>query len=243
MGGRAVVRGRRTGYGRRKVGLYKGKLVETKFHDIHGTDAPATSNVSQWEYVERSLNSIPQGTTAEERIGQKIVVTAINIDMTVYPPAGRYGASGPVRWALVLLLDKQYNGGTVGASDIFEDTADPGSMLSMKNKHRFKILKRWDMVFNPNVIEAALTGGGAPSPVSSFGMQVIRYYKKCRITIYQDGTAGGVSGLANIRSNNISLWACGHRTTVVNAHGATYDSTSAPDMNITKDIRVRFVDS
>lgn len=245
-GGRARFKGRRTGYGRRQVGLYTrggrspwGTIVEKKYYDKL-TETQVQPNHGSWTLLGQgaavgfsSINNIAQGTGASERLGQKIVITSIDVDFICSVPIPQVSPVfadnyGPVRVGMVLLLDKQFNGASPAAADIFTDTTEAHSPIKMENKHRFNVLKRWERVLQPATGYSTTTG-----QTLVHNATVLQNYKKCKIPITQSSVG---ADLAGIPSNNVSLWF------FFRGFGGT-PSGAVPGMNITGHTRIRYIDA
>lgn len=201
-GGRAKFRGRRTGYGRRRVGLYGrswGTTKEKKFLDTVLTHTPTNDNL--WERAIDSLNNLPQGAGVSDRLGEKVTLTTIGLNFDVYVNGvlSTGDETDPKRVCIALVLDKQSNGtgGTVVAGDIFENTQSASSFLNMENSHRFKVLRRWDVILNSHYL------GATTGHEIGYDSAMIKVHKKCKIPIMQ---SGATATLAAIKSNNISVW-------------------------------------
>jgi len=193
----AVVPGyTRTGgsYGRyggaaRRLGL----APELKFFDTalafnfdSAIEVPATGQ----------LCLIPQGDTESQRDGRKATIRSIQIrgNATFAPAAAATAATTCHLW---LVLDTQCNGAAAAASDVFTPTGTAGdaslTMLQLNNSGRFRILKHWDMVFNP--------AAGATTAYNN-AVKHIEFYKKCNYALDWNATTGAIT---EIKSNNIFL--------------------------------------
>jgi len=141
-----------------------------------------------------SLNLIAQGTTKNERIGNKLMLHAIRLKGSLIMPTS---ATSTNSWArIVLVLDKQANGAVPAPSDIFESTAaattDLFAFQNMDNADRFQIIK--DKRIN---IEPA--GYGVQSTSQA---QVVKFFKmnhKCKTEIAYSSTTGAIT---EVKSNN-----------------------------------------
>lgn len=193
---------------------------------------------------ENCMNLIDQGAGVNQRIGEKIIVTRIQINMSVSIQEGDIidvMMAPSVRWKLWLVLDTQANGTVANNSDIFSDAPywnatstywydETNAMLNLANKKRFKILKTWRGMLKPNTEPASTSTWAGVA-------KHIEYYKKCKIPIYMaDNTAGGgAATISNVRTNNLYLFGA--------AHASTMTSTWVPTTNFVGQFRLRFADS
>lgn len=175
----------------RTVGSYGRSLplsFEKKYFDTTVIDtSDATSGV-----IINSLNLVPQGTTDQTRVGNKITIRNINIhaysnndDQTTLAFAG-----SNIR--VIVYLDKQANGAAAAVTDIL-NTAAITSFRNMDQVDRFVILVD-KVVFNPVECANALHTSNQ------------RHYwsvnKKCNIPVHFSSTTGAIT---EVRSNNIGI--------------------------------------
>lgn len=100
-----------------------------------------------------SLCMIPQGTTQNERIGNKLRLK--NIRVHGYLSLGNQGSTG-TRVRVMLVQDLQANGSMPAVADIMEKTVID-SFINMDNVTRFKVIKdRW-VDLNPTSGDSANT--------------------------------------------------------------------------------------
>lgn len=233
-----MVKSRRTGYGRRRVGLYGRPwgAFEKKYKDTFVHETPL-AGPGFWDVQITSINNLLQGADVSERLGEKFNIKSIDMDFTVYGEqleitGPNVGFLGPIRVSVAMVLDKQSNGtaGTVSASDIWQNVQEPGSKLNMANSHRFSILRRWDVILEPKQVGWAQGGTGAPQV--TWSMAVIKKFIKCNIPIMQEGS---LATEANIKSNNISIWCHSFRT------GSGPGTPPVP--NCSFDFRIRYTDA
>ena len=86
-----------------------------------------------------------------------MIVTSMSIRLTLSAPHVDMGTTttttcGPIRVSLALVLDRQCNGASPSASDIWAQDLTL-SHLNMANSHRFKIIKKWDTVLNAVAVD------------------------------------------------------------------------------------------
>jgi len=171
---------------------------ETKFND--STFNQGTTNAQVLLTLTGAVNGtsfclIPQGTTQNTRIGNKI--TLKNIRIKGHMVLATNNLTGD-RVRVVLFKDKQANGAAAGATDLFE-TSTLNSFQNMDNTERFEVVKeRWyDM--NPG------TGTGTA------GANSLAYYKgfkinhKANCRIDYSSTAGAITELKSV---NYGLFIC-----------------------------------
>jgi len=144
-----------------------------------------------------SWNLIPQGTTKNTRIGNKCVVTNINVhgQLSLASQAANSAAGDRVRW--IVFVDRQANGAVPAAiSDLIQTmpgaTTNLNSFRNMDNVDRFVILKDKTYTLNQGTQNAAL---GSAATVREFKMN-----KKCNIPLEFSSTTGAIT---EVRSNNI----------------------------------------
>jgi len=149
-----------------------------------------------------SLFAISQGTTKNQRIGNKI--HAYQIRITGVALVQSANNAGEV-CRLMLVWDKQANGATASPADVLEQgtgatvAAGTGltSFVNMDNVERFVILKDKKYSFNPTS-----AGGGASA---SFPYYVnFKMNKKINMKVDYSSTTGAVT---EIRSNNLFILA------------------------------------
>lgn len=170
-------------YGRSMPMSFEKKYFDTSVISV----ADATAGI-----IIPSLNLVPQGTTDQTRIGNKITIRNINIhgycnndDQTTVAFAG-----SNIR--VIVYLDKQANGAAAAVTDIVK-TAALSSFRNMDQVDRFVILVD-KVIFNPVECTNALHTTNQ------------RHYwsvnKKCMIPIHFSSTTGAI---AEVRSNNIGI--------------------------------------
>jgi len=144
------------------------------------------------------LTLIPQDDTQSGRDGNKAVIKSIAIHGTA-----TFGASAAANASDVMYMyvvqDTQANGAaaTVGDanSGIFTTANLATSNRTIANNTRFRILKKWVMVFNP----AAGVTTAYSNTIKQFS-----WYGKCNIPVMYDAAATS-GAITTIRSNNLFL--------------------------------------
>lgn len=223
------------GYGGAKYGVvpgvtrsigYYGRYTnpakpELKFFDtsLSGTidataEIPATGG---------QINLVPQGDTQSQRVGRKIIIRSIHVKGTAFlAPAASANASEVAY--MYLIWDKQCNGAaaTVGDanSGVFTSANLSVAYMTLANKSRFVILKKWIWTFN--------AGAGVTTAYNTVARN-FDFFKKCMIPIEFDASAT-TGAITTIRSNNCFL--------VWGTTGTTDDVVS-----VTGAIRIRYMDA
>lgn len=180
-------------------------------------------------YIGQSLVNNQQGQGAQQRIGRKITVKSIfarlgfvaTCELPINAGGTIKGIPTNLQMRIVMLLDKQYNGTPVKATDIFEDTAGiAGSNIlgfgyqpaivqlpNMANSQRFRVIK--DKLFNFS------TDGTTPWEIDNNAepptdyvyakltiQKMTEFYKKVNIEIENAANDATLNG---IKSSNIIL--------------------------------------
>lgn len=135
---------------------------------------------------------VPQGTTSQTRIGEKIVVKSVQIRASIglVPSAATVASSTA---CLYLIWDKQANGAAAGVTDIFTGTNVAEAMKNITNLNRFKILAMWYHTFSPKA--------GAQGAYNN-DQYHLELYKKVNIPMIYNSTTGAIT---EITGNNIFL--------------------------------------
>lgn len=175
----------------RSVGAYQRSIpgsIEKKYFETSIVNVG--SNIAG--SVLNSLNLVPQGTTDQTRIGNKISIRNINIHGYMSYDDQTTGAFGAGNLRVILFVDKQCNGATALVTDILK-SASIESFRNMDQVDRFTILK--DIVFEgPQLVANALHTS-----------QTTKYWSlsaKCDLPIHFSSTTGAITEL---RSNNIGM--------------------------------------
>lgn len=190
----------RTGgyYGRFASAVKAGMGTELKFFDVtHAAQVILAAGAPDIQ----SLHGIVQGAGENQRLGRKYTIKSISMrgEFTLPGIVQLNAPTDEVR--VIVVLDKQCNGTTFGTADLLE-TANVNSFNNLANKSRFSVLKDWRVALNPAGSSANVIGTSTstfPTVVRTF-----EFYKKCNIAIE---TSGPLATLAEIRSNNIAVFA------------------------------------
>lgn len=140
-------------------------------------DSQVTNQASNTVPVFIQLTNIVQGNTDITRIGNKIMITGVQLKYTVTDTV-----TNPVR--IMLVLDKQTNGALLAANDILEDSTTGDAIISPRNRDeslRFRVL--YDKVHLISV------NGQASAFVSKF--------IKLNVPVKFDGNAGDITDLTS----------------------------------------------
>jgi len=123
------------------------------------------------------INLIAQGTTAQQHIGRKAVMTSVLVRSWLTLTAGQY----PVR--MVLVYDKETNGAAPIATDIFT-VNDSMSPMNLANSDRFIVVA--------DVSPFQQNQGQATAP----GVVNIEIYRKMRLPIqFNDTTTATITAI------------------------------------------------
>lgn len=145
-----------------------------------------------------SINLIPRGTSADERIGRQVTVRKIMVRGSIELRAQEDPAQTANKFRVVLYLDKQANGTAATWLDVMQ-SADIDSFRELENNKRFRILH--DKFHTLNV-----GGGGQNSAGTKTWAEVYRHvemYVDCNIKLEFGDTA--TPTIADMRSGNIGI--------------------------------------
>lgn len=186
----------------RTSGLY-GRGNELKFHDHVQT----TTTLLEAGIVHTSLNLIPQGTAANQRIGRAVVVRKIDIRGEFNLVRGSAELNTGIRVRMIVFLDQQCNGTNAVTSDLL--AASTGQLIddpaNLTNVHRFVWLSDKTYTLNsPTMIVNA-----APN-VTVRSVHSLEFHKTCEVPLEFSGVTGVIT---EIRSNNLAVF------TIVNTSG------------------------
>lgn len=167
------------------------------FEDTQDVQAITTTGIIS--YI--SINRVPAGTGATQRVGRKIVLKSIHMRGAVVLPDGinaLSNASTTVR--VIMYWDKQANKATATVTGILT-SADEKSFNNMENSQRFRILK--DYYFEVKAQDTLLIAG--PAYVTTVANRVMKPVNiKCNIPVEFSSTTGAIG---EITSNNIGILA------------------------------------
>lgn len=139
-----------------------------------------------------SLCLLPQGTTDQKRIGNKVTIRNINLHLSGSLDDQGTGVFSDGCYRVIVFIDKQCNGAAAAVTDIL-NTANISSFRNMDQVDRFTILKDKMYVLpcrSTNVLHTI-------SPLIR-----VNWSKKCNIPVHFSSTTGAIT---EIRSNNIGI--------------------------------------
>ena len=183
--------------------------IEKKFFDTNAANAGDMSA----GVILNSVNLIPQGTTDQTRIGNKIVIKNFNFKLGISNDNITTLAFATPNIRVIVFVDKQCNGATAVVTDILK-TASFSSFRNMDQIDRFQILT--DQIYAARAV-------GTNAGNSDTGITWSAIYKKLNLDVHFSSTTGAITEL---RSNNIGL--------------LYFADTSLANMNGT--IRVKYID-
>jgi len=143
------------------------------------------------------LALIPQGDTASTRDGRQCIVESIQVKGLAFFTPGAAANTSVETSYLYLVQDRQANGAAAAITDVFTGNNMVTNMVNLDNSKRFRILKKWVMVWNP----MAGVVGTLPYQVQEF-----EWFGACNIPLDFSGANGTIDEL---KSNNIFLCAGG----------------------------------
>jgi len=161
-------------------------VPEKKFSDVDVNQAVSSSGSSFL------MNGLLLGTSAETRVGQKIVIKSWELRMNAIGPQGAATPTVASTYLRCMVVwDNQPNGVLAGASDILQDPADTvRSPIYMGNSHRFRIL--YDEVMPMGV---QFSVGQTLPP--NFQQWIKKYQKVNLEPRYADSNNGDVTDITN----------------------------------------------
>lgn len=205
---------RRTGgyIGRFQPSLPRGEL---KFKDIgFNQNMTANTTVSAQDFI-----TVGQGNGPSERIGQSYTIKSIQFRGNLVWNAGPSTGTAQVYY-MWMVLDTECNGVDPNTTDIFTSNDPKMAMINLANSKRFRILKKWTKVFQPQLGVIGTNVGPMNHPVE--------FYLKCNIPIKYN--AADTTGAKAARTRNNIVMVVGAVTDL----GATE--------NITGVFRIRYTD-
>lgn len=177
-------------YGRFGTGRGPRAQIEKKFYDT-ALAFGASGGVASTTQATGAINlTLGQGTSANTRIGQKIIVKSIQMKIHATLAAG---ATDNDNFHVFVIQDTQCNGALPAIGDFFDAGGGIiGTQLrNMANGARFRLLKHFVFVLNADAGVAAAFGGDN---------QQQECYIKCNIPITYNSTLGAIT---EIRTNNL----------------------------------------
>lgn len=166
----------------------EGKTDEVKFIDVGIALTPTTTGVVQL------MNGSVPGTTATTRVGQKIQMTSIEVDLYYANSSTNLGGAGGVLGSnavkIALVYDKQANGAAPTWANVFEAAVSANAPFTHRE---IDFLDRFDVL---------ATFKGSIDQAGSLYYLDGRYVKVMLDVRYNTGTAGTV---ADIMSGSLYL--------------------------------------
>nr|DAN97783.1 MAG TPA: capsid protein [Cressdnaviricota sp.] len=191
-------------YGRAAPGSIEKKYLDSEITNTGDNSARTVTD---------SICKIPQGTTDVTRVGNKVNITNINLNVYLQQDDQSTGTYSNGWCRVILYQDKQANGATAAVLDILK-TAVIGSYRNLDQVDRFVILK--DKEYSV----------GTTSANALHTQQTIRRLKiskKCNIPIHYSATLGAIT---EFKSNNIGVLVIAHNSLT----------------NFTANVRVKYTD-
>lgn len=186
---------------------------ELKFFDNNSVLAALTPTSG---FVFTSINQVPQGVTENDRVGVKITVKSIFVQGRILLPQVTLPNNTSNRVRLMLILDKQANGGPAAIlNNVINPVVD--GMRDVAFMSQFTVLKTWWFSLDPDA------GGSSILAEKTFPFKC---YKNVHIPLRFDGATGGITELA---TNNIFL--------------AAWTESADPIPLLTCQTRIRYADN
>lgn len=171
---------------------------EKKWFD---TNIPATV-IPQGGINFGSMNIVQQNGASNGRIGRKIVIT--NLMFNFY--ANRAADSSFTVFRVTVVLDKQANGAGAGFGDVWQNAGDLTSYPNMVNTQRFSILyDKFIDLSSSGVATSQIAGNITTTNTYAPTSKHFKWSKRVNIPI--EFSDGGVATIANIKSNNLIVYA------------------------------------
>lgn len=169
---------------------------ELKWFDTADTGTFGTTLVSIMN-TNDTLNAIGQGSGASQRIGDKVIIRAIQMRMTVRSTGAITTAEdeAPLVVRVIMIVDHQCNGALPLVADILEDTTDVNSWREMTTTSRFTVLMDKQITMNiQKTGEGATDGSQAVTPM----IRQCTFYKKLSmLSQYDAATANAIGSQTN----------------------------------------------
>lgn len=183
----------------RRTGLYgrftKPNTPELKFIDFgHGPNVLTAAGI-----FFTSLNQVPQGAGAYNRVGSKIHITKIHVHGRLYQSEYTGGSNASQRVRLIMFQDTQVNGNPPTTSNAVLATPDVYSFQNLGTTDRFKILKDITLSLNRTPF------WNGSSQVSPEYQRTVNFSVNTNITVTFDPYGAATGDISTIRDNNIGL--------------------------------------
>jgi len=189
--------------------------AERKFFDIAFSTVALVAPASA---VFQHLLDVDQGTGASDRLGQRITVVSIQLEMFINMNSATTGQALHIRGALV--EDRQANGAVPGFNNYYASVTST-AVRTLSNIQRFRTLKEWDF----NINSPGFAGNGTAND-SSEVLRKFNLFKKCNIKVRYSGSTGVITA---VQSTNIVF--------IIMA------SSTTPVSTLTGTMRFRYIDA
>ncbi len=197
-----------------EIGNYKPDGPEMKYVDKHIT----FTNIPDTGTITSTINVVPTGTTKKTRIGNKVVIRRIRLNLNVYlaPTLGGVGGAMPSTddsLRIIIYIDKQCNGATATVAEILDSSTAGIKVVNQwynKDNHdRFIILADKIVNLKPRPIVWQIDAGDPTNKDNRIHAgrteKQLKWDLNVLVPIYFSADTGVLTG---IRSNNIGLLAC-----------------------------------
>lgn len=184
---------RRRKFRRRRIRRMRRPARELKWLD---TAISGTSGTT-WGNHAVSLNVVPQGLTANDRIGDKLTIRSIEMNLRVHVTFGTSISNSVQRARVLLVHDRQANLLPADGLELMEDDS-VDSFRNETNSHRFRILRDWKVT-----TVATAAGGDGTSFDFTPQHRWLRFRKRLNMPIKYEGASGAIT---TTQSNNLCLF-------------------------------------
>ncbi len=190
-------------------------LSQLKWLDTFSTDwAP----VSKTTLNKENICVVPQNTSPNGRIGNRICVKKIELNIEMNLPASTAVTNSTDSVYFFVIQDMQTNAGSFAATDVLTAAAEaPRQMRNLENTMRFK------MLWQKRLTMSSVYAGVAATDSSGWKQIQIRAHIKCNVVMEYSSTTGAIG---EQKSN--SLWICA--------------GTTEAFMNVHSNVRIRYQD-
>lgn len=179
-------------------------------HEIKVVDTQVTGVVFSTTSVFTPANVIVQGTNFFNRVGSKVAMKSLYVNLFVSPSGA--GQAGTDYGRVMLVYDKQANTAFPTFSQLLQDysqsgatTTNSASGLNMTNRERFIVLMDERLVLSPIGAGSASTTAFT-DPVSTT-FKINRFIKLKDLTAMYNQTNGGT--IADIQTGSLFLYTLG----------------------------------
>lgn len=190
-----------------------GFLKEVKYVDYEQNIPIATTVVLALANptVPKCISVMAQGTTHNQRLGNKVLLKSVQIKGIVFPNAlaDQSDSVRGVHIKLALLMDTQTNGAQYATTDLYEDPSDTAldvvAMRDIEHIERFKVLKEWHMnVSRYSGLTDNVTAGPNSTGSISGDVRYFKCYKKLKIPVRHITTGATID---DVMDNSLHFYA------------------------------------